>query len=394
MHILALILLSLTLTACSILDTLGEATTGLSDYIFGEDNAEPPVELKEIQAEIQVEQLWKESVGDGPGSRLLKLVPGMTDSAIIAGSSEGIIKAFNANNGDEIWEAETELKLSAGPGISERSVVFASSQADVIALNPNSGSVNWKVKVSSEVLSVPVIAKGLVIIRSTDGRIVALDEIDGHKVWSFERGVPALSLRGTGLSVVEDDMLISGFDNGKLLALRLKDGKQIWESSIAMPQGRSEVERLVDLDADPVISDGVIYIASYQGGISAALARTGEVTWRNSTISVYSALYLDRRYIYLSDSTGDVWQLDQGNGASLWKQKELHQRKLTAAVPYESYVVVGDFEGYVHWLSVHDGRQLGRYQVTSDAIVAPPVVKDDIIYVYAKDGSLAALKAR
>lgn len=395
MHIIALLLLSLFLSACSILDTLGEATTGISDYIFGEDNAEPPVELTEIaNPEVTVEKVWKESVGDGPGARQLKLIPGLTEKAVIAGDSEGLIKAFNLHNGDELWEAETKLKLSAGPGIGERAIVFASGQADVVALSPDTGNVQWKAKVSSEVLSVPVIAKGLVIIRSTDGRIVALDEIDGHKVWTFERSVPALSLRGTGMSVVEDDMLISGFDNGKLLALRLKDGKQIWESSIAMPQGRSEVERLVDLDADPVISDGIIYIASYQGGISAASARNGEVTWRNSEISVYSPLNLDRRYIYLSDASSDVWQLDQGNGASLWKQKELHQRKLTSAVPYESYVVVGDFEGYVHWLSVHDGRQLGRYQVASEGISVPPVVKDGIVYVYAKDGTLAALKAR
>lgn len=394
MHILVLFLLSWMLSGCSILDSISEATTGVTEYIFGADNAEPPVELKEYNAEISIDELWKESVGEGAGNKLLKLVPAFTEKAIVAGDHEGLVKAFNPHNGDVLWEAETKVPLSAGPGIGKRNIIFAGNKADVIALSPDSGQVQWKTKVSSEVLSVPVIENGIVIIRSTDGRIVALDELDGHKLWSFERTVPTLSLRGTGMPIVDGDTLISGFDNGKLLALRLKDGKQIWEASIAMPQGRSEVERLVDLDADPVLANGILYIASYQGDISATTTRNGEAIWRNPDISVYSGLFHFGRYLYLSDSSSDVWQLDQSSGASLWKQKDLHQRKLTAAVAYDDYVVVGDFEGYVHWLSVHDGRQLGRTRVASEAITVSPVFKDDIVYVYAKDGTLAAFKVR
>lgn len=143
-------------------------------------------------------------------------------------------------------------------------------------------------------------------------------------------------------------------DNGKLLALRLKDGKQIWEQSIAIPQGRSEVERIVDLDVDPLLKSGNIYVAGYHGGICSVSTRNGDVLWRNEDISAYAGMSQDESYLYLSDSTSDVWQLDERSGASLWKQKDLHQRKLTAAVVYDGYVVVGDFEGYVHWLSKHD----------------------------------------
>lgn len=394
MHILALLLLTGLLTACSITDSIGDFGSSVVDYISGADNAEPPAELTEYKPEIEAEEIWKETVGEGSGKRHLKLVPAVSARSVVVADHEGVVQAFNPENGDEQWETETEMHLSAGPGIGEKVIVFASSQADVIALNPSSGQVQWKTKVTSEVLAAPLIAEGLVIIRTTDGRIVALDETDGRRRWSYERSVPVLSLRGTSAPVVTGDTLISGFDNGKLLALRLQDGKQVWEASIAMPKGRSEVERLVDLDADPVLGDGVLYVASYQGGVSAVSVQNGEVTWRNPDVSVYSSLHKDRRYLYVSDASSDVWQLDQGNGASLWKQKDLHQRKLTAAVPYGNYVVVGDYEGYVHWLSVSDGRQLGRVKVSSEPIVVPPVVKDDKVYVYSKDGKLVALKVK
>jgi outer membrane protein assembly factor BamB len=188
--------------------------------------------------------------------------------------------------------------------------------------------------------------------------------------------------------------VIEGYDNGKLMALRLSDGKYVWETSVAIPKGRSEVERLVDLDVDPIEVGGVIYIASYRGGAAAVSELDGDVLWRNEAISSYTGLSNDFRYLYLSDSRDDVWQLDQRTGASLWKQKELHQRKLTAPAVYENYVVVGDFEGYVHWLSTSDGRQLGRIKVADSAIDAKPVVVDDTVYVYANDGTLTALKTR
>lgn len=394
MQKLAILLMSLSLVACGAIDTLSDTVNGAADYFFGEDNSEPPVELTEYTAEVNPDLLWKETIGEGPGEKYLKLRPGVTDSLVIVADHNGLVQALNRHNGDLKWEAETKLALSAGPGISDKLAVFASSHGEVIALNPESGATLWKAKISSEVLSNPVIAQGIVVVRSIDGRVLGFSETDGHKVWDFDRSVPVLSLRGTGTPVVEDDMLIGGFDNGKLLALRLKDGKQVWEESIAIPQGRSEVERIVDLDVDPLLKKGVIFIAGYHGGVSAALTRNGEVLWRNDTISSYAGMSQDESYLYLTDSASDVWQLDQRNGASLWKQKDLHQRKLTAAIVYENYVVVGDFEGYVHWLSVHDGRQLGRINIASEAIDVAPVVKDDIVYVYAKDGTLAALKAR
>ena len=216
---------------------------------------------------------------------------------------------------------------------------------------------------------------------------------DGKSSWTFERNVPALSLRGSGTPVVVGENIIAGYANGKLLALRVDDGKSGWETSIAIPSGRSEVERLVDLDVDPVETDGVIFISSYQSGTTAVLASDGDVLWRNEDVSSSSGISYDWRYIYVSDSSSHVWQIDQRNGASLWKLDVLSHRGLTTPVAYDDYVVVGDFEGYVHWLSRDDGEQLGRINIDDSAIVAKPIVIDGVVYVYLKDGTLAALKA-
>jgi len=176
--------------------------------------------------------------------------------------------------------------------------------------------------------------------------------------------------------------------------LQLIDGKVLWEATIAIPSGRSEVERLVDLDVDPIESHGSLFVCSYQGGTTAASEGDGDVIWRNENVSSYSSISSDLRYLYISDSHGDVWQLDQRNGASLWKQKDMHNRRLTAAVNYGNYVVVGDFEGYVHWLSTNDGRVLGRIKIAKSPIETKPVIEDGLVIVYAKDGTLAAMRAK
>jgi outer membrane protein assembly factor BamB len=178
-----------------------------------------------------------------------------------------------------------------------------------------------------------------------------------------------------------------------LQELRLSDGRSGWETSIDIPSGRSEVERLVDLDVDPVETNGVVFVSSYQGGTTAVVALDGGVLWRNDNVSSYTGIGFDWRYLYISSTDSHVYQLDQRSGASLWKQDELQYRILTAPVVYDDYVIVGDYDGYVHWLSVNDGRQLGRIKVADSAIEAQPVVIDNVVYVYSKEGSLTALKA-
>lgn len=390
-----LLFTALSLTACSTMDVVKDSVSGISDYFSGgEDNADPPALLTEFNAEIQIEKLWSSSNGVGANEQTVKLAPAIHNQKMITADREGLVQARHLATGDKVWSVETELKLSGGVGLGAETVILGSSNADVIALNSDTGEKIWSVKVSSEVLAIPAIAKHIVIVRTTDGTITALNEQTGAKLWSYEHAVPPLSIRGTGAPLIVGDKVIAGYDNGKMVALDLRNGKYAWETTISIPKGRSEVERLVDLDVDPLEINDVIYIASYRGGVAAISATDGDAMWRNENISSYTGLTNDFRYLYLSDSHGHVWQVDQRSGGGLWQQKDLHHRRLTAPATYQNYVVVGDFEGYVHWLSSTDGRQLGRIQISDSAIENKPIVVDDVVYIYAKDGSIAALKAK
>lgn len=389
------LLISLVLTACTIVEPIGEAFTGITDYFLGgTDNTDPPSPLVEYNQELDIEDIWKESIGVGAEEQSLRLVPAVSGGKIVAADREGLVQARNVSNGDLIWEVETEFHFSGGPGLGAGTVILGTSDAEVVALNIENGEILWKSPVSSEVLSVPIISQSSVVVRTTDGSMVALREQTGDKLWNYERNVPALSIRGTGSPIIVEENVIIGEDNGKLMALRLDDGKFAWETSVALPKGRSEIERLVDLDADPIEFGGVIYVASYHGGVGAVSELNGDVLWRKDDISSSSGLSSDSHYLYLTDNESHIMQLDHRSGSPLWKQKDLHQRKLTAPATYQNYVVVGDLEGYVHWLSTADGRQLANIKITDGAIDARPIVVDDIVFIYAKDGILAALKVR
>lgn len=395
-RILALLLSCLPLlSGCTALDAGRDLVSSLSETIFGEDDsADPPAELTEYKAELKLDVLWKESVGNGADKQFLKLIPAVQDERIYAADRRGLLQARNTDNGDLLWETESNLAFSAGPGLDRSVLVMGCTSGEVAAYDIADGKQRWITTVPSEVQAVPAIAKGIVVIRTTDGKTVALREADGSELWVSESSVPPLSIRGAGAPLIIDNTVIVGSANGKLQALQLSDGKNLWESTIAMPSGRSEIERLVDLDVDPAHNRGAIFVSSFTGGTSSAAVVDGDVIWRNPELSSYAGISTDYRYLYVTDIHSEISQLDQRNGTSLWKQKDLHNRNLTAPIVYGNYVVVGDYEGYVHWLATSDGRLLGRIKAAGSAIEAKPVVVGGIVYIYAKNGTLAAIKAK
>jgi outer membrane protein assembly factor BamB len=392
MRWLLVILLGLAVSGCE--GTLSKVTDSLDGVmgLFGDhDTSEPPAPLPEKPPELQIQTLWQSDVGDGYEERHVRLVPAVYDDTVFAADRNGLVEARDAQTGELIWEVETELPLSAGPEVHYGLVVLGTSDAEVVALNADDGESLWTVEVSSEVLALPRAAQGIIVIRTIDGRIIGLDERSGAELWSYERGVPTLSLRGTSAPAIADDRVIAGYASGKLVALRLKDGKVEWEASIALPQGRSELDRLVDIDTDPIIIDDVIYLSSFQAGLFAVSIHDGEILWQRRNLSSFAGMNADWRYLYVTDVNSDVWAVDQRSSSALWKQDQLHKRRLTAPVIHKEFVVVGDFEGYLHWLSQDDGHLVGRIQIGSDPIEAAPVVVDDVLYVYGKGGALAAV---
>lgn len=334
-RILALIFI-LGLTGCA---ALTDMTDTVGSLFKDSDNSEPPAELTKYEPELKLEVLWDKSDGIGTDGLALNLVPAVADGRIIIADHDGLIQARSLLDGELFWEVETDLPISSGPVIDGDLLFVGTSKADVLALNINTGEAVWKHRVSSVVLALPVVVGDNLIVRSADGFDIALNKGDGTQVWVVEHNIPALTVRGDGAPVAVGNMVIIGYANGKLIAINSTDGAHIWETSVAVPHGRSEIDRLSDLNGTPVLSDDIIFVSSYQSGVYAVMPIDGEILWRNETISAFQGLSADYSYLYLCDANSDVWQLDQRNGASYWKQTELHQRRLSMPAVYGDYVV-------------------------------------------------------
>jgi outer membrane protein assembly factor BamB len=315
----------------------------------------------------------------------------VSGSRVYVANREGYIKALNSSNGKVIWSVEKEgLEISGGPGAGEGLVLVGTSNGEVLALSEQDGSEVWRSRVSSEVLSVPKAALGMVVVHTMDGKLYALNVSDGKVAWMYDRSIPVLTLHGNSSPVISGSKVFCGFASGKLIAFDIESGQQYWEATIAVPTGRSELERIVDIDGDPVVQGGMVYVATYQGQLAAVDQRTGEVAWRRK-FSSYAGLGADHEYLYVADDVDNVWAIDPNNSSSMWKQDKLNNRKLSAPAVLGRYIVVGDFEGYLHWLSPEDGRMLARSRVGSSPISTPPVIDGSVAYVLGDGGELAAV---
>lgn len=373
---------------------LGLVLTGcgtVSDYVLGVDNNEPPAELKSIESATGVQTVWERDVGSGGGRGAFGLTPTVLGDRVYAADGDGDVTAWSAETGDRIWSVDVELALSGGPGADQSLVVVGSENGEVVALEAADGTTRWETRVSSEVLAPPRVTDGLVLVRTVDGKLTALDSASGLVIWTYDRTVPVLTLRGTSAPAMSGGLAIGGFDGGRLVALDVSDGQTVWERRVAVPRGRTELERLVDIDSAPQIHEGTLYVATFQGRVAALDASSGETLWQRD-MSSHAGLGVDDRHVFVTDERSHVWALDRSSSASLWRNSDLQFRAATAPRRVGDFVVVGDLEGYVHFLSIEDGRIAARVQVGSAPIYAPPLVRGDIVYVFNSDGSLAALR--
>lgn len=361
--------------------------------LFGsKDNSEPPAELKDFDKRVELHKLWSRSTGEGTDEQLVKLRPTVEGDRIYVADRNGAVSAYELDSGKLLWRNKTSLVMSAGAGVGDGLVLAGSSEGRLVALDAETGEQRWLVDVPSEVLSVPAVYEGTVIVQTVDGTISALSATDGSKLWLYDRSVPVLTLRGTSTPLVEGGVIIAGFANGKLVALGVRDGREIWSAVVAVPHGRTELQRIVDIDADPIISNGVLYAGSYQGRLVAVSLQDGRMLW-NREMSTYAGISADYSQVLVSDSNSEVWAIDRRTGQSLWKQAALRQRKLTGPESIDDYVAVGDFEGYLHLLARSDGSIAGRVHVDSEGIQATPVaVSGGRLLVLGSGGTLALYK--
>ncbi len=369
--------------------TLAGCST-VSDWI-SPPNEDPPAELQEIKTRLDVQTLWERDIGGGSGDKRLNLVPAYLDGRLYVADADGQVSALDAATGRTLWSVKLDAPLSGGPGVGEGLVVIGTTDAEVIALAQSDGGLKWRAPVSSEVLSTPAVAEGRVVVRTIDGKVDGLDATDGKRVWRYERQIPVLTLRGTGSPVLSGSHVLCGMAGGKLVSLNVSDGAVLWDATVSVPSGRSELERLADIDGDPLVQDGIIYVATYQGEVAALEEASGALLWRRK-FSSYSRMAADRYNVYASDAEGSVWALDADNGSARWRQRALHNRQLSDVALVGGVVAVGDFEGYVHFLSPDDGAFLARVRVGSDPIGKGMIVAGDVLYVMGEGGALAALR--
>jgi outer membrane protein assembly factor BamB len=372
---------------------LASGCSTLSDWsgsvLGGDDNIDQPAPLTDIADAVALKKLWGTSVGVGYDKQFVNLVPTADGARLYVADRKGRVVALHAETGKQIWSVKTKAAISAGPGAGNGLVLVGTSDAEILALDANDGTLLWRADVSSEVLSVPQVDIDRVIVQTADGNVAALDAGDGRRLWIHDRSIPVLTLRGTSTPAVQHGVVVSGFANGKLVALSSEKGFVAWETSIALPKGSSEIERLVDIDGNPVIVGTAVYVTTFQGRIAVVDLQNGEAGWKRD-MSSSVGLGVDFSQVYVTDDSSHVWALSRSTGASEWKQETLSNRKLTAPEPINDYVAVGDLEGYVHLLSRYDGHVAARVKVDGKGIQARPLAVSEVLYVYGNSGKLAA----
>jgi outer membrane protein assembly factor BamB len=382
---LAILLVLAQLSACSTLSSWFDGVMG------GEDNSAPPAELKPIKATVELDRVWSTGVGAGSDGQFVNLVPAVVNDVLYVADRKGRVVALDAASGKQIWSVRIDAPVSAGPAAGGGLVLLGTSNAEVIALDATNGAVRWTAQVSSEVLSVPQLDIDRVIVQTADGTIAGLDTKDGHQVWVSDRTVPVLTLRGTSTPVVTHGIVLAGFSTGKLVALSAEKGFVAWETSIAVPKGRSELERIVDIDGNPVLAGTSVFVVTYQGRVARVDVQTGNVDW-DRDMSSNVGIGVDYSQVYVTDDASNVWALSRNTGASEWKTEALANRGLTAPAILGDFVVVADAEGYLHLLSRTDGHIAGRSELDGKGIHARPLVVKDLLYVYGNSGKLAAYR--
>lgn len=365
---------------------------GAGCSMFGggsEDPIEPPAELVDFQPSLDVRRVWNARVGGSSDLLRLGLAPATDGTRIYAGSHDGQVAAFDVATGRRAWVTRTNLPLAAGPGYGGGVLAFGSNDGDLITLEAETGDERWRLQVGGEVLAPPAIGNAVVVLRTVDGRLRGYSLLDGRLLWTVEHAVPSLTLRGNTAPVIAGDTVVAGFDNGRLGVYELATGETRWEAPLATPTGRTELERLVDISAGLAVVGNDVYAVGYNGRAVAVALETGTLIWQQE-MSSYAGLGASFDSVFITNELSQIVAIDRASGTERWTQPALRLRDVTAPTSYRGTVVVGDLEGYLHWLDPQDGHFLDRERVTSQRISAAPLVVGSNVYVQADDGTVAA----
>ena len=357
------------------------------------DNSEPPALLTSIENPIALELNWKLDTRAAANAASYRLQPLLLGDRIYTIDTRGRVSRVDPTRGRKAWHYETGLAAIAGLGGDAELLLATSKDGDIAAFRPAEKALEplWQTRIDGEIRARPVVNGEQIFLRSVDGKIRSLARADGSQQWVVSRRVPSLSLTGTSEPLVEGQAVYVGFDDGKLLALDRADGQVLWETTIGLPTGRTEVERLVDIDGSFVMRDGILFVSSFQGRLAAVQAVSGDVLWSRQ-FSSFQPLGIDDKAIYLSADNSHIWAIDLRTGTAFWKQDVLHARRITAPVLVaDARLVVADLDGYLHWFDRADGRLIGRIRVSDSRIHVPPLVWKDSVLTLDSFGQMASV---
>ncbi|MEZ5498810.1 MAG: outer membrane protein assembly factor BamB [Steroidobacteraceae bacterium] len=351
----------------------------------------PPAELVDFKPLVRVERVYEARVSGAERELRLNLGFAIVDDQLFVAGYDGDVLALNADTGRQLWRSKVGHRITGATGASAQLVVVGSADGEIVALASDTGAEKWRTRLNGEVIAAPAVGAQAVFVRTVAGDLFALNVGDGSELWQASQQVPRLSLRGDAAPVLDGDLVVAAFDNGRVAAYARGDGAPIWDTTVSPPQGRSELERLVDIDTAVAVAGDDVFTVGFQGRVAMLQRDTGQIWW-SKEMSSYRGVALDDNNAYVATTDGAVEALSRRTGASQWRQESLARRRLSTPAAGAGYVVVGDFEGYLHWLDPQTGEFLSRYGLGSE-VSGRPVFRGDLLIVRTESGRLLALRA-
>ncbi|HEY6458006.1 MAG TPA: outer membrane protein assembly factor BamB [Steroidobacteraceae bacterium] len=351
-----------------------------------------PVKLVAFPERLKIEKVWSDKVGGTKVPLRLGLALDIEGDTVYAAGERGEIAAFDLHKGQREWQTRTKLPLGGAVGFGDGKVVVGSTDGDVIALDAHSGKQLWTTNVAAEILAAPAVSPKMVLVRGVDGKLHGLSTADGHELWVQQQTVPKLSLRGTASPTIVGEVAVTGFDNGRVVASSLSDGASVWETQLQLPAGKTDIDRLVDIDTRARVMGNDVYVVGFQGKVAMMALDSGQIWWSHDTSS-YRGVAVDDENVYVSTADGEVLALKRRTGVEVWRQKALAHRGLSGPAVAGDAIVVADYQGFVHWLDKSNGALIGRVRAGKVRYSNPPVYADGVLVLLNDHGSIDAFRA-
>ncbi len=367
--------------------------TGCGWFGGDEDEQQQPLELIEFEPRFNVDELWSTATGEGLDRRAPNLHPEYTNGQIWIADVEGRLVSIDAENGERRSDFELDMDLSAGPSVYGNRVLLGTFEGQLLNVNANSGQIEWRTQLSSEILAKPVLQDGIVVVRCIDGRIFGLNAETGRREWVYDRSIPLLTLRGNSTPIIRGGQLFSGYDDGSVVAIRVADGTVLWEARVSTPEGRSQLDRLADIDGSLVIVGGDLYAVTRHGRMASLALDSGRIQWVKDVRS-HSGISVSRTQIAVTDTDDAIWVVDRQSGDTIWRSEDLLRRGLTQPIAMSDQWVVADREGYLHWFDADTGQLTARTRASKERPAEKPFLVGNTLYFYDVEGRLSAWQIR